>query len=147
MFIDATIFLEIVYAGDDAPLFIERIKNSRRQCNTSAAVRLDVIKQLAEVRSEGRAMSSEDMATATTIFERLRDALKVYEVLVSPRIANDACSLYAVFGEASAHKAQLTLSDCLTLAAAENVRLPVLSARKGFKEISEKELAAWHKGE
>lgn len=145
MFLDASIFLEIINSGDLSPLYVERIKNSHRKCNTSAAVRLDVVTRLAQVRSEGRPMTSEDMAIATEVFERVRSVLDVYEITVSPRIANDACALYASFGEQSGHKASLMMADCLSLAAGESLRTRVMSAREGFTHITDEVMAAWHK--
>ena len=117
MFVDSSAFLAILGNSSDAPLLVEKIKGSRRQCKTSASVRLDVVMALAEGRADKRGTSAEAVEQATEVFDNLLQILKVYEIAISPRIAADGCRLAAWFGQQADHPAKLTVQTCLALAA------------------------------
>ncbi|WP_265501237.1 PIN domain-containing protein [Paracoccus beibuensis] len=147
MFVDSSAFLAILGNTADAALLVEKIKGSRRQCKTSASVRLDVVMALAESRADTRGVSAEGIELATEIFDSLLQVLNVYEVAISPRIAADGCRLAARFGKLTDHTAQLPTETCLSLAAAESLRLPVLHCNLAIDQITEKEWAAWRAGD
>ena len=147
MFVDSSAFLAILGNSSDAPLLVEKIKGSRRQCKTSASVRLDVVMALAESRADGRGVSVEGIEQATEIFDSLLQILNVYEIVVSPRIAADGCRLAAWFGQQADHPAKLTVQTCLALAAAESLRLPVLHSNPAIDRITQEDWTAWRAGE
>ena len=126
---------------------MEKIKGSRKQCKTSASVRLDVVIALADSRADTRGASAEAVEQATEIFENLLQILKVYEVAISPRIAADGCRLAARFGQQADHPAKLTVQTCLALAAAESLRLPVLHSNPSIDRVTEQDWAAWRTGD
>ena len=142
MFVDSSAFLAILGNSSDAPLLVEKIKGSRRQCKTSASVRLDVVMALAEGRADKRGTSAEAVEQATEVFDNLLQILKVYEIAISPRIAADGCRLAAWFGQQADHPAKLTVQTCLALAAAESLRLPVLHSNPAIDRITEQDWAA-----
>lgn len=147
MFIDSSAFLAILGNRSDAALLVEKIKNSRKQCKTSASVRLDVVMALAESGADKRGVSSEAVEQATEVFDSLLQILNVYEIVVSPRIAADGCRLAARFGQQADHPAKLTVQTCLALAAAESLHLPVLHSNPAIDRITEQEWTAWRAGE
>ena len=147
MFIDSSAFLAILGNRSDAALLVEKIKNSRKPCKTSASVRLDVVMALAESGADRRGISSEAVEQATEIFDSLLQILNVYEIEVSPRIAADGCRLAARFGQQADHPAKLTVQSCLALAAAESLHLPVLHSNPAIDRITEQEWTAWRAGE
>ncbi|WP_207100907.1 hypothetical protein [Paracoccus shandongensis] len=126
---------------------MEKIKNSRKPCKTSASVRLDVVMALAESGADRRGVSSEAVEQATEVFDSLLQILKVYEIVVSPRIAADGCRLAARFGQGADHPAKLTVQTCLALAAAESLHLPVLHSNPAIDRITEQDWTAWRAGE
>ncbi|MFC3632180.1 PIN domain-containing protein [Paracoccus angustae] len=147
MFIDGSAFLAILGNSPDAALLVERIKNSRKPCTTSASVRLDVVMALAQSRADTRGVSAEAVDQATEVFDSLLQILKVHEIAISPRIAADGCRLAARFGQQADHPAKLTMQACLVLAAAESLHLPVLHSNQGIDRITEQDWAAWRGGE
>ena len=147
MFIDSSAFLAILGGSSDAALLVEKIKNSRKPCKTSASVRLDVVMALTESRADTRGVSTEAAEQATEIFDNLLQILKVSEIAISPRIAADGCRLAARFGQQADHPAKLTVQTCLALAAAESLRLPVLHSNPAIDRITEQDWAAWRTGE
>lgn len=147
MFVDSSAFLSILKDADDAALLLEKIKGSRRPCKTSSGVRAAVVMALAESRADRPGVSAEGVEMATEIFDGLLKALNVYEVAVSPRISSDGCALAGRFGNRTKHPAQLTLENCMALAAAEYLRLPVLHSGAGFDRIGKDDLADWRAGE
>lgn len=147
MFIDSSAFIAILGNGPDAALLVEKIKNSRKPCKTSASVRLDVVMALAESRANTRGVSAEAVEQATEIFDSLLQILKVYEIAISPRIAADGCRLAARFGQQADHPAKLTVQTCLALAAAESLRLPVLHSNPAIDRITQEDWTAWRAGE
>ena len=142
MFVDSSAFLAILGNRSDAALLVEKIKNSRKQCKTSASVRLDVVMALAESRADTRGVSAEAVEQATEIFDNLLQILKVYEIAISPRIAADGCRLAARFGQQADHPAKLPVQTCLALAAAESLHLPVLHSNPAIDRITEQDWAA-----
>lgn len=147
MFIDSSAFLAILGNRSDAALLVEKIKNSRKPCTTSASVRLDVVMALAESRADTHGVSAEAVDQATELFDNLLQILKVYEVAISPRIAADGCRLAARFGQQADHPAKLTVQTCLALAAAESLRLPVLHSNPAIDRVTEQDWTAWRTGE
>ena len=147
MFIDSSAFLAILGNRSDAALLVERIKNSRKPCTTSASVRLDVVMALAQSRADTRGVSAEAVDQATEVFDSLLQILKVHEIAISPRIAADGCRLAARFGQQADHPAKLTVQTCLALAAAELLRLPVLHSNPAIDRITEQDWTAWRTGE
>lgn len=147
MFIDSSAFLAILGNRSDAALLVEKIKNSRKPCKTSASVRLDVVMALAESRADTHGVSAEAVDQATELFDNLLQILKVYEVAISPRIAADGCRLAARFGQQADHPAKLTVQTCLALAAAESLRLPVLHSNPAIDRVTEQDWTAWRTGE
>ena len=143
MFIDSSAFLAILGNRSDAALLVEKIKNSRKPCKTSASVRLDVVMALAQSRADTRGVSAEAVEQATEIFDSLLQILNVYEIVVSRRIAADGCRLAARFGQQADHPAKLTMQACLVLAAAESLHLPVLHSNQGIDRITEQDWTAW----
>ena len=143
MFIDGSAFLAILGNRSDAALLVEKIKNSRKPCKTSASVRLDVVMALVESRAVTRGVSTEAVEQATELFDNVLQILKVYEIAISPRIAADGCRLAARFGQQADHPAKLTVQTCLALAAAESLRLPVLHSNPAIDRITEQDWAAW----
>lgn len=143
MFVDSSAFLAILGNRPDAALLVEKIKNSRKPCKTSASVRLDVVMALAESRTDTRGVSAEAIEQATEIFDNLLQILKVYEIAISPRIAADGCRLAARFGQQADHPAKLTVQTCLALAAAESLHLSVLHSNLGIDRITEQDWTAW----
>ncbi len=147
MFVDSSAFLAILGNRSDAALLVEKIKGSRKQCKTSASVRLDVVMALAESGPDRRGASAEAVEQATEIFDSLLEILNVYEIVVSPRIAADGCRLAARFGPQADHPAKLTVQTCLALAAAESLRLPVLHSNPAIDRIGVGVWATWRAGE
>jgi uncharacterized protein with PIN domain len=147
MFVDSSAFLAILGNRSDAALLVEKIKNSRKPCKTSASVRLDVVMALAESHADTRGVSAVAVEQATEIFDSLLQILNVYEIVVSPRIAADGCRLAARFGQHADHPAKLTVQTCLALAAAESLHLPVLHSNPAIDRITEQDWAAWREGE
>jgi uncharacterized protein with PIN domain len=147
MFIDSSAFLAILGNRSDAALLVEKIKNSRKPCQTSPSVRVDVVMALTESRANTRGVSAEAVEQATEIFDSLLQILKVHEIAISPRIAADGCRLAARFGQQADHPAKLTVQTCLALAAAESLRLPVLHSNPAIDAITEQDWAAWRGGE
>ena len=147
MFIDSSAFFAILGNRSDAALLVEKIKNSRKPCKTSASVRLDVVMALAESGADRRGVSSEAVEQATEVFDSLLQILKVYEIVVSPRIVADGCRLAARFGQGADHPAKLTVQTCLALAAAESLHLPVLHSNPAIDRITEQDWTAWRAGE
>ena len=147
MFIDSSAFLAILGNGSDAALLVEKIKNSRKPCKTSASVRLDVVMALADSCADTRGASAEAVEQATELFDNLLQILKVYEIAISPRIAADGCRLAARFGQQADHPAKLTVQTCLALAAAESLHLSVLHSNQDIDRITEQDWAAWRTGE
>ena len=147
MFIDSSAFLAILGNRSDAALLVEKIKNSRKPCKTSASVRLDVVMALAESRADTRGVSAEAVEQATEIFDSLLQILNVSEIVVSPRIVADGCRLAARFGQQADHPAKLTMQACLVLAAAESLHLPVLHSNPAIYRITQEEWTAWRAGE
>lgn len=143
MFVDSSAFLAILGNRSDAALLVEKIKNSRKPCKTSASVRLDVVMALTESRADTRGVSADAVEQATEIFDNLLQILKVYEIAISPRIAADGCRLAARFGQQADHPAKLTVQTCLALAAAESLHLPVLHSNPGIDRITEQDWTAW----
>lgn len=143
MFVDSSAFLAILGNRSDAALLVEKIKGSRKQCKTSASVRLDVVMALVDSRADTRGASAEAVEQATEIFDNLLQILKVYEVAVSPRIAADGCRLAARFGQQAEHPAKLTMQTCLALAAAESLHLPVLHSNPAIDRITQEDWTAW----
>ncbi|MFC3632168.1 hypothetical protein ACFOM8_22475 [Paracoccus angustae] len=143
MFVDSSAFLAILGNRSDAALLVEKIKGSRKQCKTSASVRLDVVMALAGSRADKRGASAEAVEQATEIFDNLLHILKVYEIAVSPRIAADGCRLAARFGQQAEHPAKLTMQTCLALAAAESLHLPVLHSNPAIDRITQEDWTAW----
>ena len=147
MFIDSSAFLAILGHRSDAALLVEKIKNSRKPCKTSASVRLDVVMALVESRADTRGVSAEAVEQATELFDNLLQILKIYEIAISPRIAADGCRLAARFGQQADHPAKLTVQTCLALAAAESLHLSVLHSNPGIDRITEQDWTAWRAGE
>ena len=147
MFVDSSAFLAILGNRSDAALLVEKIKNSRKPCKTSASVRLDVVMALAESRANTHGVLADAIEQATEIFDTLLQILKVSEIAISPRIATDGCRLAARFGQHADHPAKLTVQTCLALAAAESLHLPILHSNPAIDRITEQDWTAWRIGE
>lgn len=139
MFVDPSAFMAVLLGEDDGDEIFARIQGSKRRPITSPVVRFEVIMSCAKSVANNGTVDPADIEKAEAAFDELLSLCAIQEIMVTPNIARAACGLAARFGKIAGHPARLNMADCLSLAAAEAAKVPLLY--KGtFAAISQQEM-------
>lgn len=140
MFVDSSAFMAILLGEDDGDEIFTRIQGSKRRPITSPVVRFEVVITFARSVAKKGKVAPADIEEAQAAFDELLSLCAIQETMVTPNIARAACGLAARFGKLAGHPARLNMGDCLSLAAAEAAKVPLLYKGDDFAAITEREM-------
>lgn len=140
MFLDASAIVAVLRGEPEASGFlaaIEATAQAGKKTFTSPIERFGAVTSVAQRLSElrgGRHVGQADHDQAEDLVGELLREIGVRDIQISEGIGKAAREAALKYGEQSGHPAQLTMAECLSYACAKGYHMPLLSARKKFKE-------------
>lgn len=133
MVVDASAVIAVLAEEPKAPEVVQALKSHDGPFAVPPMTAFEATLGLARARiGRGRAVTSDDIATALAAVEKFCEALQAEEPAVTPDVARKAVEAAARFGKIAGHRADLNFGDCFVYAHAQARDEPLLFVGDDF---------------